>query len=233
MRLALILTLAVTLTGCAEAVRQQQEQRAQLQSTVPMCNSDRECELKWSAARQWVLANAGMKLQHVTPDFLETYNPPPDSPNLAVRVVKKPMANGGYQLGVATWCNNLFGCVPDQWAAAQNFNDTVNAVGGSAAPGATGSSCPPGTRRDGQGCRLITDAAIPAPPLGPPPPPPPVAAENTPAPSWCNNEQYVWRGDHCEIRPTAAPAENSPRPDWCAAEHLIWRGDRCEVRPPT
>lgn len=42
--------------------------------TAPTCLSDRECELKWTAARQWVRANADMKLQHVTADFMETYN---------------------------------------------------------------------------------------------------------------------------------------------------------------
>lgn len=105
-----------------------QVKREQLAASIPTCATDKECEMKWSAARQWVLANSGFKIQLLTNDFLETYNPPRGATQIAVRVAKEPMADGGYRFVVTTWCGNIFGCVPDQWAAAQAFNDHLNAV---------------------------------------------------------------------------------------------------------
>ena len=135
MRLAPTLAVAILLARC---VTQAQIDRARaFQASIPTCSSDRECELKWSAARQWILSKATMKLQHVTPDFMETYNPPPKSLGLAARVTKEPIATGGYRLVVTTWCGGLGCAFPSPrhpWEAAQDFNDTVNAAAPSATP---------------------------------------------------------------------------------------------------
>ena len=104
------------------------EEQRQFVRAIPVCSTDWECELKWSAARQWVLAHAGLKLQYLARDFMGTYNPPRNSSALAVRIVKEPIANGGYQIKVSTWCNNNSGCAPDSWDAAQDFNNYVYSV---------------------------------------------------------------------------------------------------------
>jgi hypothetical protein len=124
---AALCTLALV-GGCATP-QQRTDQQAEFQRTIPTCKSDRECELKWSAARQWVLQNAGMKIQHITNDFIETYNPVGrNSAALAARVVKEPILEGGYRLVITTWCGNMFGCVPNASDAALQFDRTVNAV---------------------------------------------------------------------------------------------------------
>jgi hypothetical protein len=102
--------------------------RAQFQSTIPTCSSDKECEIKWSAARSWVLNNSYWKIQHITNDFIETYNPTSYSPGIAVRVVKEPMGQSGYRLIVNVWCNNPLGCHPNAWDAAIDFNRYVNSA---------------------------------------------------------------------------------------------------------
>lgn len=94
--------------------------------TIPTCKEAKECEIKWAAARDWVINNAGWKLQHVTADYLETFNPTASSPNLAMRVVKEPKSDGSYQIKATAWCDNMFGCVPDGWEALKKFNDHVN-----------------------------------------------------------------------------------------------------------
>ncbi len=119
------LLISLMLTSCASGPPLE-ERNAQFVRSVPVCLTNWECELKWSAARQWI-ADAGMKLQHITPDFMMTYNPPRESSALAVRVVKEPMA-GGYRINVYTWCNNIFGCVPNSLDAAQVFNNYVNSM---------------------------------------------------------------------------------------------------------
>lgn len=136
-----MLVLVALLAACADPAYIQ-ARRERFASSIPACLSDRECEMKWSAARTWVLGNAGMKLQHVANDFLETYNPVGNNSTLlAVRVVKEPMSGGtGYRIIVTTCCGNPFGCFPDPWAAAQNFNDYVNSISTPSAPVPAGSA---------------------------------------------------------------------------------------------
>ena len=124
---ALVCVVVVfSLSGCV-SYEQKTAEKAELERTTPKCYSANECELMWSAARRWVLDNAGFKLQHVTDDFLETYNPAPNSPRLAARVTKEPLADGsGYKIVIEAWCNNVFGCRPKQYDASLEFNKTVS-----------------------------------------------------------------------------------------------------------
>lgn len=125
--LFLIVTIAVFFSGCA-TTGDITAKRAEFESTIPTCKTDRDCEMKWSAARNWVLNNSGWKIQHLTNDFIETYNAVGGSPRIAVRVTKEPLTEGGYKLVVKTWCDNIFGCVPDAWDAAISFNREVGSV---------------------------------------------------------------------------------------------------------
>lgn len=123
MRALILLGLAVT--GCATAPDPAKE--AEAVRTMPTCVAPRECEVKWSAAREWILANAGWKLQTITPDYIETFNPMSGSPELAVRVQKLAQADGSYKIAVRVWCDNTFGCRIPPWDAAIDFNRTVSA----------------------------------------------------------------------------------------------------------
>lgn len=108
----------IVLAGCAATQSaERQGQLAEINRTIPTCSDSKECEIKWAAARSWIISNAGWKLQHVTSDFLETYNAVGGSASLAVRVVKEPQANGSYRILGSIWCDNMFGCVPDQFEA--------------------------------------------------------------------------------------------------------------------
>jgi Short C-terminal domain len=121
----LILTV-LFITGCvSREVRQNQE--LMFNSTIPTCQSEKECEAKWSAARRWVLNNSSTKIQTMTDDFIETYNPR-YSTDIAVRVSKEPVASGGYRFVVNVWCKNIFGCFPNTLDAANDFNNYVNSV---------------------------------------------------------------------------------------------------------
>ena len=81
----------------------------------------------WAAARDWINDNAGMKLQHIQADYLETYGSVASSTHLAVRVTKKPLKAGGYELVAAVWCDNWIGCDKPPQAALIDFNRTVSA----------------------------------------------------------------------------------------------------------
>lgn len=126
-RLCVLAAVAWIGAGCATNTDVARK-TAQIHREVPECYSAEECEVMWSAARRWVLAHSTRKLQHVTDDFLETYNPEPYSPYLAMRVEKVPLPGGsGYQIGITVWCNNMFGCSPDKLDAMLAFNKAVSA----------------------------------------------------------------------------------------------------------
>lgn len=121
------LVLAGVISGCATTPSpEQQELRAAVARTIPTCRETKECEVKWAAARSWILANSGWKLQHIQPDFMETYNSVDGSTSLAVRVTKEPDQSGAYRILATVWCDNIFGCNPDKWQALKNFNRYVN-----------------------------------------------------------------------------------------------------------
>lgn len=119
--------LASLIAGCA--TQPSPERLALIQEidrTIPTCSDNRECEVKWNAARTWIVKNAGWKLQHVTPDYLETYNSVDASVYLAVRVNKEPTPDGGYRILGSVWCANILGCHPDKYDALLDFNRSVN-----------------------------------------------------------------------------------------------------------
>lgn len=124
----LMVLSAMAVAGCATGPTEAEKvARDEIARTIPTCSEEKECATKWSAARTWIIANSGWKLQHVTPDYLETYNAINSSPRIAVRVNKEPIANGQYQLVAAVWCDNIFGCQPNKLDAMLDFNRKVNA----------------------------------------------------------------------------------------------------------
>lgn len=105
-----------------------QAKRAELERTTPICVDENDCKAKWEAAQLWIVHNAGFKLQITTDVLLQTYNATGGSPSIAVQVTKEPMGGGKYKILVNISCDNMFGCVPNQWDAALDFNRTVSAV---------------------------------------------------------------------------------------------------------
>lgn len=131
----LIAAAPLAISGCATSGIEAAAAQRRFQATIPTCGGGKECEVKWAAARRWVLSSSSMKIQHYSPDFIETFNPEAYSAGIAARVTKEPFSNTDYRIVVEVWCNNLFGCVPPIAQASQAFNDFVNhswAAGGPA-----------------------------------------------------------------------------------------------------
>jgi hypothetical protein len=127
--IATAITLAISLVGCASSSSPElQMKRAELERTTPICSGEQDCAAKWDAAQLWIVHNAGYKLQTTTNVLLQTYNATGGSPSLAVQVTKEPLGGGRYKLAVSVSCDNIFGCVPNQWDAALSFNAAVGAA---------------------------------------------------------------------------------------------------------
>ena len=118
----------VVLAGCANT-QEVDSWRAEAQRTTPVCVSDNQCQVMWSAARGWVLSHAGTKIQNYGADYFDTYNPITNSPALAAQVSKDALGSGKYKISAKLWCDNMFGCQPNAWQALLDFNRTVNLAG--------------------------------------------------------------------------------------------------------
>lgn len=106
------LGLLLFLTGCAGMPEEQRRFEEQVFSnSIPTCQSDKECEVKWAAARRWVLDNSGFKIQTYTDDYMETFNVQDyAATQVWARVSKEPLGESGYRILVELGCNNPFGC---------------------------------------------------------------------------------------------------------------------------
>jgi hypothetical protein len=119
----------VLATGCATTTDPQRQALIdELNRTIPTCAGAEDCNAKWEAAQLWVTRNASYKIETVTNVLIETYNPAPNSPSLAARVIKESQGGGKYRLLVTMWCDNIFGCTPDAHVKALEFNKAVAAA---------------------------------------------------------------------------------------------------------
>lgn len=128
---AAALTAILALGGCGGIAARMEANRSAWESdfaaSVPTCSTDKECEVKWSAARQFVNANTARRIQTMTNDYIETYNPVRGDPGLAWRVSKDPSSDGKtYRINAQAFCSNMFGCVPDAKETMLRFNRQVD-----------------------------------------------------------------------------------------------------------
>jgi hypothetical protein len=124
--------VALTLSiGCVSS-DELAKARARYEATIPSCRTDRECELKWSAARSWLLRNSTTKIQSITADFIETFNPPNDV-EFTYRITKEPdpAQVGRYRIVIFVGCHrspSVCSKTKNPWLTAAEFNAAINSV---------------------------------------------------------------------------------------------------------
>jgi hypothetical protein len=97
-------------------------------SPTPTCSTDSDCTAKWTAARTFVLAHAGYRIQTYFPDYMRTSNPVEESPTLAAEVNKSPSPSGGYLIAAQFYCMNDVDCAPYARNTLDEFNREVAAA---------------------------------------------------------------------------------------------------------
>jgi hypothetical protein len=117
------------LVGCATSPERQAKQ-AEFRRTIPTCSGQTaDCNAKWEAAQLWVVRNAGWKIQTQSSVLIETYNAVGSSTNGSRFVSRKSrLVAGDISFMVNVWCDNIFGCHPDSWGAALDFNRHIASV---------------------------------------------------------------------------------------------------------
>ncbi|TDB57250.1 PDZ domain-containing protein [Photorhabdus khanii] len=124
-KIFIALSVSALLSGCAPS-SERAKQQDEINKTIPICKSDKQCEAAWSGARQWVNQNCGMKIQTYSNDYIETYNSIGSSPKTACQVNKLLSPDGLIGIQIMISCANMFGCVPDQYESVIKFNKDIN-----------------------------------------------------------------------------------------------------------
>ena len=125
-RMAAIFCASLLLAACA-ASEEYQARLAEFERTIPVCNAAAECETKWSAARDWVIANADFTLRTDSETRIDTLNADSTRSGTAIQVDRVEGQNGAYRIVVDVECFAAFGC-PSELDMRLDFNRTINAV---------------------------------------------------------------------------------------------------------
>lgn len=133
MKKALVFILGFLITGCVSQTAKRPSQD-EMNKTVPVCASQKQCDTAWSATRQWINQNCGMKIQNYSADYIETYNSVGGDTKLACQVNRNTLPDGSSAILIRLSCGNMFGCIPDQYQSVINFNNYVSDAINKASP---------------------------------------------------------------------------------------------------
>ncbi len=125
-RMAVVSCTSLMLASCG-ASEEYLARLAEVERTIPYCTSEAECEAKWSAARDWVIANADFTLRTDNDTRIDTLNADSTRSGTAVQVDRMEGRNGEFQIVVDVECFAAYGC-PSELDMRLDFNRTVNAV---------------------------------------------------------------------------------------------------------
>ena len=108
--------VATLLSGCQSSLLDLKDDTV-FQQTIPVCQTDSECDKVWAAARAWVMKATSQGLAVDTSERIQTR--PSDVEALDwqtdIRVDKRPLGDGKYQIVIGIDCNNTFNnCDPER-----------------------------------------------------------------------------------------------------------------------
>lgn len=122
--------VAALLSGACTLLPSLAERRDAVDRSAPVCSGALQCSAQWEAARHWVVENAGLPIWIADEEHIETYNGyPAQDPRLVVHVYRVAQGKDGYRLRIEDDCAYDFGCIPDRWNAALDFNRFVARAG--------------------------------------------------------------------------------------------------------
>lgn len=80
--------------------------RAEIAKTLPNCSAGEDCNLKWSAAKSWLLMHSDMKVRQSDADYIETYRPTPYRNLFGGSIIKRARRDGKYDIVYIPSCSS-------------------------------------------------------------------------------------------------------------------------------
>jgi len=126
MQASLLALLVSGIASCAVSP-ETQAKMDEYASTVPSCNEDLDCQMKWMAARAWVVENSDFPIRFAGEDRISASSTLISVSGVGVIVDRELLDEGGYQFIVDVECFSGYGC-GSVWDTMISFNQAVNAV---------------------------------------------------------------------------------------------------------
>ena len=125
-RIAAVCCALLVLAACSPS-EEYLARLAEFESTIPVCATADECDAKWSATRDWVVANADFALRTDSEIRIDTLNADSTRSGTAIQVDRLEGPNGEYRIVVDVECFAAYGC-PSEIDMRLDFNRTINRV---------------------------------------------------------------------------------------------------------
>lgn len=121
--LLFILIPAALLAGCAGGLFDVKDDTV-FQQTIPVCQTDDECEKVWAAARQWVMKTTHQGLAVDTREVIKTNPSDEDAINreLDITINKVALDDDKYQIVIDIWCNTTINRCSYEREMMRQFN---------------------------------------------------------------------------------------------------------------
>ena len=97
-KMNVLITLAITslLVGCTGEISPQLQKKVNLlPNDNILCNN--ECTIEWERAEFWLNKHSKLKIQNITKNTIETYNPY-EGKQFGFRLSKEPLGGGKYKI---------------------------------------------------------------------------------------------------------------------------------------
>ena len=123
----LVVVASLGMGGCAAPPPKPYKLPVVVNTTPPTCSTQKDCELMWVNAQEWLGTITRMRLRIVTDSRLETFAAT-DFQHMSGTVLKYPLANGSYELRIALQCYREDGireCADLKANATNIFNTAV------------------------------------------------------------------------------------------------------------
>lgn len=126
MKEIILATVVLLLTGCLAAPPE-----PVVSIPTPVCKGERQCDVMWSAAQDWVSRVGRMQVAHIMPDSIVTFpGVVTDRTTMSGTVVKRPLADGSYELLATFACvDRQLPCAKLEHSGVNLFNTMVTAAG--------------------------------------------------------------------------------------------------------
>ena len=118
-------TLVGLLSACAVSP-ETQALMDEYESTTPTCNSQQDCDAKWSAARSWAIENADFPIYTESATRIRATSTQTTSSGVGIVVTREGSANQ-YRFYVDVECFTAYGC-PGLWESKVDFNRHLNGI---------------------------------------------------------------------------------------------------------
>jgi len=126
MKAIILISIFTVLVGCASSNKNLSPGMEAAFHKPLVCAGDSQCKLYWDRANFYVNSNSRYKIQTANDNLIQTFSPTGGSTNLGYNISREPLGSGKYRIWIKTWCDNMFGCYPDQREEVAKFKMYVS-----------------------------------------------------------------------------------------------------------